>query len=184
MAINISNNPALTAALGVASATIAFTTDATPAIQTTATSVANGNGLTVASTAGISPGDILAVEAGAFDGVSPYNSTVNGVPGVNLQVVFPSVRVAVSNAVTNRLERIETRFKAKKLVLTNLTNGDTHTWERGMALGSATKVSGGNTTTVANNAFANRSNCVGIHPNLLPINSSFTLQCDYAWYGA
>lgn len=182
--ITITSNPALTAALGVASATVAFTTDGTPPIQTTATSAKDGNGLTLGSIAGIVPGDILAVEGGAFDGVSPYNSTVNGVPSVNVLVNFPSVRAAVSGAVCNRMERIETRFKAKKLVLTNLTNGDTHTWEVGMALGSATKVSGGSTTTVNNNAFANRSNCIGIHPNLLPINSSFTLKCDYNYYGA
>ena len=181
MAITITLNPALTLTFGLSSATISFTTDATPAVQTTATSAANGSGLTVGSTTGIVPGDILAVETGAFDGVSPYNSTVNGVPGVNLSVTFPSVRSAVTAAVCNRMERIETRYKAKKLVLTNLTNGDTHTWQVGMTLGSATKVSGGNTTTVANNCFANRSNCIGIHPNLLPVSSSFTLLCEYDW---
>ena len=183
MAISINSNPALTAALGLASATVAFTTDATPAIQTTATSAANGNGLTLASATGIIAGDFLAVEGGAFDGVSPYISAVNGLTGNNANVVFPSVRQAVSGAVCNRMERIETRYKANKLVLTNLTNGDTYTWQVGMALGSATKVAGGGgTTTVPNNTFANRSNCVAIHPNILPASSSFTLQCFYSYY--
>lgn len=183
MAITISSNPALTAALGVASATIAFTTDATPAIQTTGTSAKDGSSITLASGTGIIAGDMLAVETGAFDGVSPYISVVNGISGTNATVQFPSVRAAVSGAVINRMERIETRYRAKKLVLTNLTNGDTYTWQVGMALGSATKVAGGGgTTTVTTNTFANRSNCIGVHPNLLPASSSFTLQCDYGWY--
>lgn len=184
MAINVTSNPALTLALGVASATIAFTTDATPAIQTTATSTKDGSSVTVGSNVGLAVGDFLAIEGAAFDGVSPYIAVVNGFNSGVPQVAFPSVRATVTGAVCNRMERIETRYKAKKLVLTNLTNGDTYTWQVGMALGSATKVSGGVTTTVASNTMSNRSNCVAIHPNILPASCSFTLQCDYRWYGA
>lgn len=182
MAIIITNNPAITLAFGTASATIAFTTDATPAIQTTVTGAKDGSSITVASSAGIVAGDLLATEGAAFDAASPYISTVNSVSGTNVTVSFPSLRAAVSGAVCNRLERVETRFKAKKLVLTNLTNGDTYTWQVGMAIGSATKVSGGVTTTVNNNTMVNRSNCIGIHPNILPPSSSFTLSCDYGYY--
>lgn len=180
--INVTSNPALTAALGTVSATIAFTTDATPAVQTTATSAKDGTSITLGSGAGVAAGDFLAVETGAFGGVAPWLAAVKSLSGVTATVHFPSVRAAVSGAVCNRMERLETRFKAKKLVLTNLTNGDTYTWEVGMAPGSATKVSGGVTSTVANNTMSNRSDCVAIHPIILPVSSSFTLKCDYSWY--
>lgn len=180
--ITVTNNPALTAALGTASATIAFITDGTPGIQTTATSAKDGTSITLGSATGIAGGDLLAVETGAFDGVAPWIASVKSISGATATVHFPSVRTAVSGAVCNRMERIETRFKAKKLVLTNTTSGDTYTWEVGMPLGSASKVSGGVTTTVNFNTMSNRSNCVAIHPNLLPANSSFTLKCDYSWY--
>lgn len=180
--ITVTSNPALTAALGTASATIAFTTDATPAVQTTATSAKDGTSITLGSAAGIIAGDFLAVESASFDGTASWMTIVSSISGNTATVAFPSVRTAASGNVCNRMERLETRYKSNKLVLTNLTNGDTYTWQVGMALGSATKVSGGVTTTVANNTMSNRSDCVAIHPNILPVSNSFTLKCDYSFY--
>lgn len=180
--ITITNNPARAAALGIAAATVQFTTDATPAVQTTITSTLNGTNGTVASTSGMQKGDFLAIEGGGSGGTTPWVNVINGIAGAVLTLVFPSVRAAVTDAVVKRYERIETRYRADKLILTNLTNGDTHTWDNTMAENTATKVSGGNTTTLTTNAMLNRSNCVAIHPNLLPANSNFTLKCEYSYF--
>lgn len=181
--INVTSNPALKLAFGAASATIAFTTDSTPAIQATGTSAAGSNYFSnMSSVAGFSTGDFISVEGGGLGGTSPWNTVVLTVSAPNMNTILPSARAAVTNAVINRYERIETRYRAKKLTLTNLTNGDVFTWDTSLLDGQAFKNSGGVTTTLTSNGLLNRSNAIGIHPNLLPANSSFTLQCDYDYY--
>lgn len=180
--INVNNNPARNAALGLALATIEFTTDATPAIQTTITSTAAGTNGTVAVSDGLFKGDFISIEGGGLGGTSPWVNVIQGIATNVLTLVFPSVRAAVTAAVMNRYERIETRYRADRLTLTNLTNGDTFVWDNTMPENTATKTSGGNTTTLTTNAMLNRSNCVAIHPNLLPVNSSYTLACEYSYF--
>ena len=177
--INITNNPAQKLALGVASATIQFTTDATPAVQTTAT-IAGGQGyLAVASSTGIVAGDFLAAETGNSAGTGPWVSTVLGaITATNVNTSVPSSRVALTNGVITRFERIETRYRAKKLTLTNNLNSDAYVWDNTLNDNQALKTSGGTTTTISN-GFLNRPNCVCIHPNLLPASASFTLVCEY-----
>lgn len=181
--INITNNPALKLALGVASATILFATDATAAIQTTGTIAAGQGYLTVASSTGMLAGDFIAVETGNTAGTGPWVSTILGsITATNVNTSVPSSRVAVTNAVVNRFERIETRYRAKKITLTNLTNGDIYVWDTTMADNTAAKTSGGTTTTITD-AILNRSNCICLHPSILPISSNFSMQCDYDYHG-
>lgn len=181
--ISVTSNPALKLAFGAPSATVTFTTDGTPAIQATGTSAAGSNYFGSMSTvAGFSVGDFISVEGAGLGGTAPWNTVVLTISAPNMNTILPSARVAVTNAVINRYERIETRYRAKKFTLTNLTNGDVHTWDLTLLDGQAIKNSGGTTTTLTSNGFLNRSNCVAIHPNLLPANSSFTLQCDYDYY--
>jgi hypothetical protein len=181
--LNITSNPALKLALGVAAVTIAFTTDGVPAIQTTVSASANGNSMTVPSTSGMATGDFLATETGNSAGTGPWVTTIIGVSSATvLSLAQPAVRSTVTNAVLSRFERIETRYRAKKVTLTNLTNGDVHVWDTTLKDNQAYKTSGGTTTTVTA-GILNRSNCIGIHPNLLPVNCSFTLQCEYDYHG-
>jgi hypothetical protein len=181
--LNITKNPALKLALGVPSAIVEFTTDGTPAIQTTG-NVGGGAGyMTLAATTGMAAGDFLAVETGNSAGTGPWVSTIIGsVTASNVNVSPPGSRVAVTGAVVSRFERIETRYRAKKVVLTNVTNGDVHMWDTTLKDNQAYKASAGATTTISD-GILNRSNCIGIHPNLLPVNCSFTLQCDYDYHG-
>lgn len=176
-------NPALKLALGVASATVTFSTDGTPAIQTTA-NVGAGNGyMTLASSTGMLAGDFLALETGNSAGTGPWVSTILGaITATNVNTSVPASRVAVTGAVVNRFERIETRYRAKKVTLTNLTNGDVFVWDTTLYDNQAYKTSGGTTTTISD-GILNRSNCIGIHPNLLPANSNFSLKCDYDYHG-
>lgn len=180
--INITSNPAQKLAYGVASATVAFTTDSTPAIQTTTTAGAGQAYLTLASTAGMVAGDFIATENANSAGTGPCVTTILGnITATNINVTAPATRIAVTNAVVNRFERIEARYKAKKVTLTNLTNGDVYVWDTTLPDNQAYKTSGGTTTTVTN-GILNRSNCVAIHPNLLPVSSSFSLKLDYDYY--
>lgn len=181
--INITSNPAQKLALGVASAIIQFTTDATPAIQTTGT-IAGGQGyLTVASSTGMVAGDFIAVETGNTAGTGPWVSTILGaITATNVNTSVPSSRVAVTNAVVNRFERIETRYRAKKVTLTNLTNGDVFVWDATLNDNQAYKTSGGTTTTISD-GILNRSNCICLHPNIVPVSCNFSLQCDYDYHG-
>jgi hypothetical protein len=182
MIINLTN-PLQKLALGVASALATFSTDSTPPVQTTA-NVGAGNGyMTCATTAGILAGDILALEGANTGGNGPWVSVVLGsITATNINVSVPGARTSVTGAVLNRLERIETRYRAKKVVLTNNTTGDVFMWDTTLRDNQAYKTSGGVTTTISN-GISNRSNCIGIHPNLLPVNCSFTLQCDYDYHG-
>jgi len=180
--IIIASNPAQKLPFWTASATITFSTDSTPAVQTTGT-ISGGQGyIAVASTTGILAGDFIAVETGNTAGTGPWVSTVLGsITATNLNTSVPSSRVAVSNAVVNRFERIETRYRAKKVTLTNLTNGDVYVWDTTLNDNQAYKTSGGTTTTISD-GILNRSNCIGIHPNLLPVSSNFSLKCDYDYH--
>lgn len=180
--INITSNPAQKLAFGVASTTIAFTTDSTPAIQKSATGSANGTNFTVDSITGLVKGDFLATEGAGVGGTGPWVVVVQDASGTTVSAQFPALRTAVSAAVANRFERFETRYRAKKLTLTNLTNGDVYTWDTTLLDNQCYKTSGATPTTPITNGFLNRSNCVAIHPNLLPINCSFTLKCDYDYY--
>jgi hypothetical protein len=182
-------NPALKLALGVPSATLTFNTDGTPAIQTTLSTSANGTSLSVASALGMFQGGFLSIEGAGLNGTVPWvviigaSSTGYSSAAQSIGASFPSARTTVTNAVANMFERFETRYRAKKLTLTNQTTGDVFTWDTSLKDGQAYKTSAGTTTTLAFNGFLNRSNCVGIHPNLLPVNCSFTLQCDYDYHG-
>jgi hypothetical protein len=181
--LNITSNPALKLALGVPSATIAFTTDSVPALQTTVSASANGNSMTVGSTSGMVNGDFLSAETGDSAGTGPWVTTIIGVSSATvLSLAQPAVRTTVTNAVLSRFERIETRYRAKKVTLTNLTNGDVFVWDTTLKDNQAYKTSGGATTTITG-AILNRSNCICLHPNLLPVNCSFTLKCDYDYHG-
>lgn len=176
-------NPAQKLAFGTASITVTFSTDSTQAIQTTAT-VGAGNGyMTLASSAGMLAGDFLALEGANTSGTGPWVSTILGaITATNVNTSVPAARTSVTSAVVNRFERIETRYRAKKVTLTILTNGDVYMWDTTLKDNQAYKTSGGTTTTLTGNGILNRSNCIGIHPNLLPTNCSFTLQCDYDFY--
>lgn len=181
-------NPALKLAFGVASATLTFSTDSTAAVQTTATGNANDTKFTVASGAGLYRGAFVSVEGGGPGGTVPFVNVVNGPAdpitsaGVQLDIPYPSLKAAVSGAVLNRYERFETRFKAKKVTLTNLTTGDIYVWDQTLLDDQATKNPGASQVALAYNAILNRSNCIAIHPNLLPPSCSFTLKCDYDYY--
>jgi hypothetical protein len=180
--LNITKNPALKLALGVPSAIVEFTTDGTSPIQTTG-NVGGGAGyMTLASTVGMAAGDFLAVETGNSAGTGPWVTTIiGGISATNVNVAVPASRVTVTGAVVTRFERIETRFRATKVTLTNVTNGDVHVWDTTLRDNQAYKTSGGTTTTIFD-GILNRSNCIGIHPNLLPANCSFTLQCEYDYH--
>lgn len=181
-------NPALKLALGVPSATLTFNTDGTAPVQTTLSTSANGTSLSVASALGMFQGGFLSIEGAGLNGTVPWvviigsSSTGFSSAAQSIGSSFPSARTAVTNAIANMFERFETRYRAKKLVLTNVTNGDIHTWDPTLLDNQAYKISAGSTTTLASNGFLNRSNCIAIHPNLLPANSSFTLQCDYDYH--
>jgi hypothetical protein len=180
--LNITNNPALKLPLYAAFAVITFSTDSTPALQTTVSASANGNSLTLPSTTGIVAGDFVVTETGNSAGTGPWITTVIGVTNATvLGVAQPGVRSTVTNAVLNRFERIETRFRAKKVTLTNLTNGDVHVWDTTLLPNQAYRTSGGVTTTITD-GILNLSNCICIHPNLLPVSSNFSLKCDYDYH--
>jgi hypothetical protein len=180
--INITSNPALKLALGVGSATVTFSSDATPPIQTTVSASANGNSMTVGSTTGMVNGDFLVTETGNNAGTGPWVTTILGVSSATvLSLAQPAVRSTVSNAVLNRFERIETRFRATRVTLTNLTNGDVHVWDTTLKDNQAYKTSGGTTTTITD-GILNRSNCIAIHPNLLPVSCNYSLKCDYDYH--
>lgn len=180
--ITVTSNPAQKLALGVALATVLFSTDATPAVQTTGTIAAGQGYLVLASTAGMAAGDFLSAELGNTAGTGPWVSTILGaITGTNVNTSVPSSRVALSGSAIVRFERIETRYRAKKVTLTNLTNGDVFVWDTTLNDNQAYKTSGGTTSTITG-AILNRSNCIGIHPNLLPASSSFSLVCEYDYH--
>lgn len=182
--INVTSNPALKLALLVSSALVAFTTDGTAAVSTTGNIGGGAGYMTLASTAGMAPGDFLSVEGANSAGTGPWYSTILGAQtATNVNVSVPAARIAVTGAVVNRFERIETRYRAKKATLTNNTTGDVFVWDQTLLDGQAYKTSGGTTTTLTSNGILNRSNCIAIHPNLLPPNCSFTLLCEYEYHG-
>jgi hypothetical protein len=134
-------------------------------------------------------GGFLSIEGAGLNGTIPW-VVIIGASATNYSSAsqsigsgYPSARTTVTNAIANMFERFETRYRAKKLTLINVTTGDVSVWDPTL-LDNQAKVtpSGGSTTTVTN-GFLNRSNCVGVHPNLLPINCSFTLKCDYDYHG-
>lgn len=187
MIINLVN-PAQKLALSAASTTITFSTDATSAVQTTVTASANGTNMTVASASGMFQGGFLSIEGAGLNGTVPWvviigaSSTGYSSASQSIGSSFPAARTSVTNAVANMMERFETRYRAKKLTLTNLTNGDVFTWDNTLLDNQAYKTSDGVTTTLAFNGIVNRPNCVAIHPNLLPVSSNFSLKCDYDYH--
>jgi hypothetical protein len=134
-------------------------------------------------------GGFLSIEGAGLNGAVPWvviigsSSTDFSSASQSIGASFPSARTAVTNAVANMFERFETRYRAKKVTLTNLTNGDVFVWDQTLLDGQAYKTSSGTTTTLAYNGILNRSNCIGIHPNLLPANCSFSLKCEYDYHG-
>ena len=177
-------NPALKLAFGTPSATISFSTNAAAPIQVLVTGGAGGTQFTVDSTANIAIGDFLSIEGASLSGTTPWvNCVINFPAALTVKPIFPSLRTAVNNAVAYRYERFETRYKASKVTLTNTTNGDVYVWDMTLADDQAKYTpSGGSMTTLTTRGILNRSNCIAIHPNLLPINSNFTLKCDYDYY--
>lgn len=182
-------NPAQKLALGAASATLTFNTDGTAPVQTTVTTTANGTSMTVASALGMFQGGFLSIEGAGLNGTIPWvviigaSSTGYSSASQSIGAGYPSARTAVTNAVANMFERFETRYRAKKLTLTNLTNGDVYVWDQTLIDNQAKYTPSGGSTTTVTNGFLSRSNCIAVHPNLLPANCNFSLKCDYDYHG-
>jgi hypothetical protein len=123
MTITVTSNTALTAGLGQTSSQVLFTTDAAAAITTTVTGNANDNKVTAASTTGFVQGDIITIANGGLAGANPWVNQILTIAGSLFNTAFPSTRAAVTSQLATRWERIETRFKAKTILLTDLTNG-------------------------------------------------------------
>lgn len=181
MLINIVN-PLQKLAFGVASAIATFSTDSTGPIQGTVTAAVNDNKLVLsASVAGLTAGDFVSTEGANSAGTGPWVTAINGFnSSTSIAVASPAARTAVSGAVMTRMERIEARFRPSKITLTNLTNGDVFVWDKTLLDNQAYKTSGGATTTITN-AILPRTNCVGLHPNILPASCNFSLKCEYAY---
>jgi hypothetical protein len=168
---------------GTASATLNFTTDGTAPFTVAVTASANAANFTVPSNAAMVAGDFYSIEGGGAGGTVPWTINYNGQNNGSATVCasnLPAAVTAVTSATAYRYERFEGRFRAKKVTLTNLTNGDVYAWDQTLLDDQAKYTpSGGSTTTLTSRGILCRSNCIGIHPNLLPINSSFSLKCDY-----
>jgi hypothetical protein len=171
---------------GVAAATINFTTDGTAPLTVAVTASAGAANFTVPSNAAMIAGDFYSIEGGGVGGTVPWTANYNGKNNGSSTVCatnLPASVVAVTGATAYRYERFETRYRAKKVTLTNLTNGDVYVWDTTLLDDQAYKTSGGTTTTLANRGILNRSNCIGIHPNLLPASCNFSLKCEYDYRG-
>jgi hypothetical protein len=172
---------------GTASATINFTTDGTAPLTVAVTASANAANFTVPSNAAMIAGDFYSIEGGGLGGTVPWTANYNGKNNGSSTVCatnLPASVVAVTGATAYRYERFEGRFRPTKITLSNQTNGDVYVWDQTLLDDQAKYTpSGGSTTTLVNRGILCRSNCIGIHPNLLPLNSSFSLKCEYNYRG-
>lgn len=180
MAITNLSNPAAIAEARFRKTLISFTTDAAAAITTTATSSAGGNGITVASAAGLLAGDAITIENGDTAGTGPWMQQINTISALNLAVDLPSVRTAVTSQTLTRWERFETFLQPAKIVLRNKGTQEEYVWDKTMGKGTARYIAAsGAKSTLALNAIRCMTTCFAIHPNLLPISSTFEIELEF-----
>lgn len=168
-----------------ASDSITFSTDAVAFPSTTGNATAGGNTITGAVTSSfgypsnpLSP-NLLTIEGGGAGGTVRYLVATISTSSI-FACAVPNVLTTVTGAVIKRFEQFQLQYKPAKIVLTNLTTGDTYTQKQGMAPRTVIKeTAAGVRTVVTGNTMCVLGRILNIHGDILPLSSSFHIELTY-----
>lgn len=166
--------------VGTTKAYASFSTDSVAGIATTFTSTANNNNGDAASVTGWATGDFFTLTNGGIGGATPWYQQVLGISSLRFNTNLPSSRAAVTAQPITRWERFETRFKPRRVLLTNLTTLDTYMWVKGMGTRTVIKTTaaGARSTLIGNTIWVS-TNTTAIHPDILPVSNDYTVEFEY-----